>query len=81
MSARELLKSRLDLLSRLSEDVLPEGQADRLIDDLLHEEAEKVRASQLETPEGFVYRQEWLKAWFEGRDDSANLIDPYAKEG
>lgn len=49
---------------------------DQLRKEHAHELAEKVRSSRLEAPEGFVHRQAWIAAWNEGRDDSADLIDP-----
>ncbi|MFD5069154.1 hypothetical protein ACFWNC_14665 [Streptomyces sp. NPDC058369] len=50
--------------------------ATSLINEFAHEIAEEIRAQKLEAPEGFVYRESWIDAWNEGRDTSADLIDP-----
>lgn len=79
MSARDKILSYLWMAVPSSDDEEAKALASKMIDDLLHEEAEKIRASRLETPEGFTHRESWVNAWNSGRDDSADLIDPYAK--
>jgi hypothetical protein len=53
--------------------------ASEALDAYGHELSEQIRASELESPEGWTVRAEYKAAWHSGRDDSANLIDPYAK--
>ncbi|MFJ3084381.1 hypothetical protein ACIPJG_32140 [Streptomyces halstedii] len=61
--------------SQFTEDQA-EVLAQELYDAVASELAGKIRSQKLKAPEGFVYRQSWIDAWNEGRDDSADLIDP-----
>ncbi|KQX43519.1 hypothetical protein ASD97_25950 [Streptomyces sp. Root63] len=61
--------AREELFRRVAGSFVDEDRANKLIDDLLHEEAQKIRNS---------------PGWFEGewmdsrdRDHAADLIDPY----
>lgn len=73
MGAREELKSYL--ISALNQETIypheAEEAAEKLINDLVHEEAEKIRNSP-----GWC-QGEWMDS--RDREHAADLIDPYAK--
>lgn len=65
MNAREFL------FARLTGACIPENQVNEMIDDLLHEEAERVRR-ELSPSEHPAFLSKWAK----GLSHAADLIDP-----
>lgn len=68
MSARE------ELFRRVSGSFVDENRANKLIDDLLHEEAEKIRHHKPD-PEPIWWNSD---EYHDGVETSADLIDPYS---
>ncbi|BET51796.1 hypothetical protein RGQ21_67780 [Kitasatospora aureofaciens] len=74
------MSARGELFRRVAGSFVDEDKANKLIDDLLHEEAEKIRAAEPYIPEGFTIRSEWMDVWKSARSELADKIDPYVTE-
>lgn len=73
---RELVKGLQDSLY-IHEDA--EDTATKMIDDLLHEEAEKIREKWKSEAPMFPEEDQFVSGYGSGLDDGADLIDPYVK--
>lgn len=72
MSAKETLVATLTnclAVTRVGRMDAHRKEAERLVDEVLHEEAKRIKAGCRALPEG--------SDWFSGMFDAANLIDPY----
>lgn len=71
------MNARDNVLSLMVQQGIDSEVASEALDAYAHELSEQIRESKLESPEGWIVRAEYKSAWNSGRDDSANLIDPY----